>query len=308
MGVPRDTARRLFDVTRQDLSQATVLAEEATTAPRQPVTRDFRKRSRPPLLPPRKRLRVSGVLAAVRPRQHAKGTVSARGGRVAGSRIRHAPKSLLRCSADAGKAVPASLCLLRTVSGEARILNQAEPRSCTPARRVVADAVSIRWPDRSGLQELEIVPVRRAVPAKPVVIVRLGLFTPADVGVLLALLRQYRLAIRVPAADAGRPIWCCVRGHGNHHLRGKSPPSGFPRERPTSWHQVRSARRTVRAWRDPPVVSLDCSVPGAQARRPHPPHGAAHNRPDWVRSARSGPGCCPGPDRAGQRRKSSLTS
>ena len=42
---------------------------------------------------------------------------------------------------------------------------------------------------------LDVVPVGRALPGESLVIVLLGLFAPADIGVLLALRRQYRLAI-----------------------------------------------------------------------------------------------------------------
>ena len=57
------------------------------------------------------------------------------------------------------------------------------------------------------------IPVRRALPIEALVIVRRGRFTPADVGIVLALRRHYRLVIWVLRADAGRLLRGCVRRH-----------------------------------------------------------------------------------------------
>jgi len=56
-------------------------------------------------------------------------------------------------------------------------------------------------------------PVRRPLTIEALVIVRPGRFAPADVGIFLALRRQYRLVARVRRADAGRLLRCCVRRH-----------------------------------------------------------------------------------------------
>ena len=56
-------------------------------------------------------------------------------------------------------------------------------------------------------------PVRRALAIEALVIVRRGRFTPADVGIFLALRRQYRLVARIRRADAGRLLRCFLRRH-----------------------------------------------------------------------------------------------
>ena len=50
--------------------------------------------------------------------------------------------------------------------------------------------------------------MRRALAMEALVIVGPGRFTPADVGIVLALRRQHRLVVRVRRADAGRrSLW-----------------------------------------------------------------------------------------------------
>jgi DNA-binding LacI/PurR family transcriptional regulator len=66
------------------------------------------------------------------------------------------------------------------------------------------------------------IPVRRPVPLQPLIIVRFGRFTPADIGVVLTTHRQHRLAVRVSRTGFGRPVRCFIRWHGHHHLSAKS--------------------------------------------------------------------------------------
>jgi hypothetical protein len=55
--------------------------------------------------------------------------------------------------------------------------------------------------------------VRRPLAIEALIIVRPGRFAPADIGIFLALRRQYRLVARVRRADAGWLLRCGVRRH-----------------------------------------------------------------------------------------------
>ncbi len=55
--------------------------------------------------------------------------------------------------------------------------------------------------------------MRRALAIESLIIVGRGQFTPADVGIILAPRRQYRLVARVRRADADRLLRCCIRRH-----------------------------------------------------------------------------------------------
>ena len=71
-----------------------------------------------------------------------------------------------------------------------------------------------RCPAGCGGPARGLAPVRRALAGQAVVIVRLRRFTPADVGIVLALRRQCRIVARLRRADAGRLLrWCCVWRH-----------------------------------------------------------------------------------------------
>jgi len=55
--------------------------------------------------------------------------------------------------------------------------------------------------------------VRRALAIEALVILRLGQFTPADIGIVSAPRGQYRLVARVRQANTGRLFRRCIRWH-----------------------------------------------------------------------------------------------
>jgi pimeloyl-ACP methyl ester carboxylesterase len=81
--------------------------------------------------------------------------------------------------------------------------------------------------------------VRRALARESLVIVRAGWFTPADVGIVLALRRQYRLVVRVRRADAGRLLRCCVRRHVAIIAVTADEPTADQRAAPAARHRRR---------------------------------------------------------------------